>query len=124
MRELRERIQGITEQLHSLTQELAAANDAPARELVEEVLGSELMFEFKCSIDAVRHLVFIYIEAHSQKQTGTAALSNNSEKLARATKLLKTLDGGSGASPDDSSVLFLESIQSVVDRYSQKIDEV
>ncbi len=116
MSELRSRVQQITENLNALLRELSSTDEARARELVESVLTTELMLDFKASVDSMRHLIWIYIEALARVQDQEPATVIHSIRLQNATDMLRALHGQSvPASLSGSPATFFERVQQLVD---------
>src|SRR5512133_2445502 len=88
MNNLRATVQRITEDLNVLMRQLSAADDAHAREFVEQMLATELLADFKGSVDAMRHLIWIYVEAVSNSNGSDIV---QSARLRRAVDMLRAL---------------------------------
>ncbi len=119
MSQLRTRIESLTEQLNELLRELSATDDATARELVDEVLTTELMFDFKASVDAMRRLIWIYDEALAKVQSsGPGGVSLQRLNTPSTATLLQTLRAsGKLTSLATSGQSFVEQVQGVVEKY-------
>jgi hypothetical protein len=109
-------VQRITEDLNLLMRQLSATDDAHAREFVEQMLTSELLADFKNSVDAMRHLMWIYVEAVS-KNSGSGVL--RSDRLRRAVDMLRALQTGPIPEQFSGPETFFEHVQTVVDGYEK-----
>ncbi len=118
MNDLRATIQRITEDLNTLLRELSSADDRRARELVEQMLTSEVLTDFKISVDAMRHLLWIYIEAASQ--TTRPATIIQSARLQKAVDMLRALHSSPVPEQFSGTETFFEHVQHVVDNYGVK----
>jgi hypothetical protein len=118
MNELRNTIQHITEELNDLMRDLSATDDSHARELVEQVLTTELILDFKASVDAMRHLIWLYIEALSRVQGKEPLTVMNGLRLQSATNMLRALHSESVPGHLSGSPLsFVEHVQTMVENY-------
>ncbi len=118
MNDLRATIQRITEDLNTLLRELSSADDRRARELVEQMLTSEVLTDFKISVDAMRHLLWIYIEAAAQ--TTRPATIIQSARLQKAVDMLRALHSSPVPEQFSGPETFFEHVQNVVDGYGVK----
>ena len=116
MENVRATVQRITEDLNLLMRQLSATDDAHAREFVEQMLTSELLADFKNSVDAMRHLMWIYVEAVS-KNAGSGVV--RSDRLRRAVDMLRALHGDSMPEQFSRPETFFEHVQNVVDGYEK-----
>lgn len=116
MNNLRATVQRITDDLNVLMRQLSAADDAHAREFVEQMLTTELLADFKGSVDAMRHLIWIYVEAVSNSN-GTDMVQ--SPRLRRAVDMLRALHADEVPEQLQRPETFFEHVQSVVDRYDE-----
>jgi hypothetical protein len=114
MENIRATVQRITDDLNLLMRQLSAADDAHAREFVEQMLTSEILADFKGSVDAMRHLMWIYIEAAAQNG-GTGAMQ--SQRLRRAVDMLRALHTSPIPEHLSGPETFFEHVQSVMDGY-------
>ena len=117
MNNLRATVQRITEDLNVLMRQLSAADDAHAREFVEQMLTTELLADFKGSVDAMRHLIWIYVEAVSNSGGPDIV---QSARLRRAVDMLRALHTEAVPEQLDRPETFFEHVQSVVDGYDEK----
>jgi hypothetical protein len=118
MNNIRATVQRITEDLNVLMRQLSAADDAQAREFVEQMLTSELLADFKGSVDAMRHLMWIYVEAIS-KSDGPSTIVQ-SARLRRAVDMLRSLHESPAPEHLAGPETFFERMQNVVDGYEMK----
>jgi hypothetical protein len=118
MNDVRATIQRLTEDLNLLMRQLSAADDAHAREFVDHMLSSEILADFKSSVDAMRHLIWIYVEAVS-KSEGSAIVQ--SARLRRAVDMLRALHSDPVPEQFAAPETFFEHVQSVVDGYGPRI---
>ena len=117
MNDLRATVQRITEDLNLLMRQLSAADDAHAREFVDHVLSSEILADFRSSVDAMRHLVWIYVEAVSKSEGSTL----QSARLRRAVDMLRALHVDTVPEQLAAPETFFEHVQNVVDGYGPRI---
>jgi hypothetical protein len=107
-------VQRITEDLNILMRQLSATDDAHAREFVEQMVTTELLADFKGSVDAMRHLMWIYVEAISKNGSpGTM----QSTRLRRAVDMLRALHTSPIPEQFAGPETFFEHVQNVVDSY-------
>src|SRR5437763_408680 len=122
MKEMRVRVRRITEDLNALLRELSTSQGVNVGELIEEILTVEVMQDFKASVDAMRHLLWVYIEAASRASDGAhdINLAVQSLRLQRATEMLKGLrEGGVPISTQyPEGRTFVTQVQAVVEYYS------
>jgi hypothetical protein len=112
--ELSSRIQRLTHEINELMRDLSANDDAKARELAQEVLGTETAKEFKDSVDAMRHLIWLFIEASACLVNDATPSEIESQRLQRAANLLKSLHGDSIPAHLESGDSFMERVQRIV----------
>ena len=117
MENIRATVQRITDDLNVLMRQLSATDDAHAREFVEQMLTSEILADFKSSVDAMRHLMWIYVEAVA-KNGGTGAMQ--SQRLRRAVDMLRALHTGPIPEHLSGPETFFEHVQSVMDGYDSE----
>jgi hypothetical protein len=120
MENIRATVQRITEDLNVLMRQLSATDDAHAREFVEQMMTSEILADFKSSVDAMRHLMWIYVEAVAQNG-GTGAMQ--SQRLRRAVDMLRALHTGPIPEHLSAPETFFEHVQSVMDGYDPGLAE-
>jgi hypothetical protein len=119
MDDLRVTVQRITNDLNSLMRELSGKDDTQARELVGEMISSEVLADFKSSVDAMRHLLWIYVEAVSENVGAVSVVQ--STRLQRAVEMLRSLHTGDVPEQFAGPETFFEHVQGVVDRYGVKL---
>ena len=124
MKEMRVRVRRITEDLNALLKELSTSQGVNVGELIEEILTVEVMQDFKASVDAMRHLLWVYIEAASRASEGVhdINLAVQSLRLQRATEMLRGLrEGGVPISTQyPEGRTFVAQVQAVVEYYSNQ----
>lgn len=122
MTQMSSNISRVTEDLNGLLKKLSNAKGAEAAKLLEQVLTIQVMQDFKLAVDAMRHLLWIYIEAASRATSGNINDSIHGLRLQRATEILRGLrEGGvpiSRQQPEGRS--FIEQIEALVDYYSEQ----
>ncbi len=97
MNNLRATVQRITEDLNVL------------------MLSSELLAEFKGSVDAMRHLMWIYVVAISKSEGSSTIVQ--SARLRRAVDMLRALQESPAPEHFAGPETFFEHVQNVVDGY-------
>jgi predicted DNA-binding protein len=122
MNEMGSNIARVTEDLNGLLKKLSNAKGSEAADLIEQILTIEVMRDFKLAVDAMRHLLWIYIEAASRATSGDINDSIHGLRLQRATEILRSLrEGGIPISrqlPEGRS--FIEQVEALVNYYSQE----
>lgn len=122
MTDMSSNISRVTEDLNGLLKKLSSAQGPEAARLVEQALSLEVMRDFKLAVDAMRHLLWIYIEAASRATSGDINDTIHGLRLQRATEILRNLrEGGMPISremPEGRS--FLEQVDALVTYYSQR----
>jgi hypothetical protein len=91
----------------------AEAQDCPKR-LVEDRATLELIRELKSAVDAMRMLLWRYIDQQAAEHVRAA----NAEKLNDATAALRSLRAEN--LPSNAGESFIEAVSSMVDRYGAK----
>lgn len=99
MSELTERIRRVTQDLQVIQETLsdAAASGTPpeARErIMEELLDMSMITELKAAVDHMRHLLWSYIEASSNKNPHMVTRTLQAVRMQRVTEMLKILQPG------------------------------
>lgn len=121
MNEIGSNITRVTEDLNGLLRKLSTARGPEVARLIEQALTLEVMRDFKQAVDAMRHLLWIYIEAASRATSGDINHSIHGLRLQRATEILRGLrEGGVPISrqlPEGRS--FIEQVEALVNYYSQ-----
>jgi len=115
--DLRVTVQRITEDLNALMREISGTDSSHARELVEHMLTSEVLADFKSSVDAMRHLLWIYVEAVSRTEGAHNAVQSG--RLQRAVEMLRVLHSNPVPEQFSGPETFFEHVQGVVDRYGK-----
>ena len=122
MTELSGNITRVTEDLNGLLKRLSNSRGPDAARLIEQILTLEMMRDFKLAVDAMRHLLWIYIEAAARATAGDINDSIHGLRLQRATQMLRGLrEGGMPISrqlPEGRS--FIEQVEALVSYYSQQ----
>lgn len=114
MTDIRNRMRRVTRELNGLLQELSTVREEHACELVEEVLTEETIKQFKGSVDAMRRLLWLYIEAAARSKPRN---SRQASGLKRATEVLRSLgQGESTCSSKSVSGSFIEKVEAIVER--------
>ncbi len=121
MTEMSANISRVTEDLNGLLKKLSSAKGPEAAKLLEQSLTLQVMQDFKLAVDAMRHLLWIYIEAASRATSGDINDSIHGLRLQRATEILRGLrEGGVPISrqlPEGRS--FIEQVEALVNYYSK-----
>lgn len=122
MNDLSSSISRVTEELNGLLKRLSRANESDVAKLIAQALTLEVMRDFKMSVDAMRHLLWVYIEAASRVGTGDLNQTIHSLRLQRAADILRSLrEGGvpiSRQMPEGRS--FIEQIEALVKECSRQ----
>ncbi len=118
MTELRRTIQRLTNDMNSLMRELSAEDDFQARRLIDEMVTSEVTSNFRASVDAMRNLLWIYIEAISRNREESARVVK-SVRLQQAVDMLRGLHSDNVPEHFEDSGTFFEHIQKLVDDYNK-----
>lgn len=113
MKEMRSRVCRITLDLNVLLEELAAVQEDNARELVEGVLTPEIIKRFKSSVDAMRRLLWFYIEAAS-RQANRQQPSLALQEIVDALRSMR--DSGSGLPASSGTGSFIEKVEAIVEK--------
>ena len=88
MNSIRERMRRITHELNGMREELTTLERSGVRELIEEMLTVEVTRDFKTSVDAVRHLLWVYIEAVAQPKSRRSRLRSPESEIAASHRNL------------------------------------
>jgi hypothetical protein len=121
MNSIRERMRRITHELNGMREELTTLERSGVRELIEEMLTVEVTRDFKTSVDAVRHLLWVYIEAVAQpKEAGAVDYEVQSLRLQRAIEILRSLREGSVPANANGHLSFVDHVSAMVDSYSSE----
>ncbi|HUQ50435.1 MAG TPA: hypothetical protein VM056_06975 [Terriglobales bacterium] len=97
MSQLTERILRATKDLQAIQDELsrAAASDASAQlrdDVMNEMLQTQMVSDFKTAVDHMRHLLWSYIEATSTESKEDIAAKLQAVRMQRVTEMLKVLE--------------------------------
>jgi hypothetical protein len=116
MTDIRNRIRKLTRELNGLLKEMATVREEHACELVDEVLTEETVKQFKSSVDAMRRLLWLYIDAAAR--TGRHSHhAQHAAGLKRATEALRSLHHGDMPFPAKSfSGSFIEKVEAIVEQ--------
>lgn len=122
MTDMSSNISRVTEDLNGLLKKLSHSQGSDFATLLEQALTLEVMRDFKLAVDAMRHLLWIYIEAASRATSGDINDTIHGLRLQRATDILRNLrEGGipiSREMPQGRS--FLEQVEALVAYYSRQ----
>lgn len=114
MTDIRNRVRRITRELNGLLKEMATVREEHACELVDEVLTEETVKQFKSSVDAMRRLLWLYIDAAARKGSHSHQQAAN---LKRATEALRSLHHGDTPFPAKSFTgSFIEKVEAIVEQ--------
>lgn len=116
MNDMRNRVRRFTRELNALLKEMATVREEHACELVDEVLTEETMRQFKSSVDAMRRLLWLYIDA-AARNSSRSRHPRQAAGLRRATETLRSLHHGailSPAKPLPGS--FIEKVEAIVEQ--------
>src|ERR1051326_3125301 len=94
MNDMKERVCRIAKELNALLVEARTAEKTGNRETVEDLLTTEVISEFKSSLNAMRHLLWMYIETASHLDSQDADYAARCERLAQAAEMLRVLRDG------------------------------
>lgn len=113
MKEMRNRVHRITQDLDALLKELTVVREEHASKLLDEALAPEIIKEFKSSVDAMRRILWLYTEAAS-----CDAAWQRSRRRPGAT--LQAIRGSrqSGSTPPAGMAnrSLIERVQAIVDK--------
>ena len=113
MTDIRNRVRKLTRELNGLLKEMATIKEEHACELVDEVLTEETVKQFKSSVDAMRRLLWLYIDAAAR----TGPHTQQAAGLKRATEALRSLHHGEVPFPAKSfSGSFIEKVEAIVEQ--------
>lgn len=114
MTDIRNRVRKLTRELNGLLKEMATVREEHACELVDEVLTEETVKQFKSSVDAMRRLLWLYIDA---ARTGPHSHTQQAAGVKRATEALRSLHHGDIPFPAKSfSGSFIEKVEAIVEQ--------
>jgi hypothetical protein len=118
MNEVRATVQRITTDLNTLMRQLSGSEDRHARQLIDEILNGEMLSEFKSAVDAMRHLLWIYVEAVYRTQGREPATVAEAARLQRAVDMLRSLHPSATPPTLSTGQTFFDHMQTVVDEYN------
>jgi acetylornithine deacetylase/succinyl-diaminopimelate desuccinylase-like protein len=117
MKDVRNRVHHLTRELNALLKELATVREEHACELVEEVLTEETVKQFKSAVDAMRRLLWLYIEAAAAAgHSSHPRPSRQAATLKRATEALRSLSEDDSLPAKSSAGSFIEKVEAIVER--------
>lgn len=95
MNDLTTRIRRVTEDLHAIQQELSVAAKSPTTDrerdrIMHALATSDLLHEFKSSVDHMRHLLWSYIESAQKNEDVQRTLER--VRMKRVTEMLRILE--------------------------------
>ncbi len=122
MNEIHSSIRRVTEQLDDLLRQLSNSQATDTPKLIEDTLTIELMANFKSAVDAMRHLLWIYIEAASRAASGDINDPIHGPRLRSATEILRALreDGVPLSRNFPGGHSFIEHVETLLAYYSQQ----
>lgn len=121
MKNILVRIQQITVELSAIQEEISRLilqpDAAPENLFFEDADGTNIFAHFKEAVDALRHVLWLYIETMAGKSPDCPAFQG--KHLLRATEMLRVLSQHSqvGAASASSSGSFIDQVHSIVDFY-------
>ena len=116
MTDIRNRVRKLTRELNGLLKEMATVKEEHACELVDEVLTEETVKQFKSSVDAMRRLLWLYIDAAARKGSHPHH-AQQAANLKRATDALRSLHHGDIPFPAKSFPgSFIEKVEAIVEQ--------
>ena len=122
MSNMTERVCRIARELNALLAEAKTAEKTGDRDAVEELLTTEVISEFKSSLNAMRHLLWMYIETASHPDSQDADYAARSERLAQAGEMLRVLRDGA-APAVFSNAGFVDQVSLLVDAYARRAEK-
>lgn len=122
MSDTRERVCRIARELNALLAEARTAEKTGNRETVENLLTPEVISEFKSSLNAMRHLLWTYIETASHLDSQDADYLAKSERLAQAAEMLRILRDGTVPAMF-SNAGFVDRVSRLVDLYAKRAEK-
>jgi hypothetical protein len=95
MTDLTTRIRRVTEDLQAIQHELSTAAKSPATDaerdrIMQALASSDLLHEFKSSVDHMRHLLWSYIESAQKNEDVRRTLER--VRMKRVTEMLHILE--------------------------------
>jgi hypothetical protein len=110
----------VARDLNDLLRKLTDSRGSDAALLIEETVTLEVMDNFKRAVDAMRHLLWIYVEAASQASSGDLNNSVHGQRLQQATEVLRGLreDGIPIRRQLTEGSSFVEQVEALLTYYS------
>jgi len=108
MEEMRNRVGRITNDLNSLLNEITAGRQGSGE--LEHVLTPEVIKGFKTSVDAMRRLLWLYVETAVQRSSESV----DEQSLQGAKDALRSLGAGVPLAWGTGS--FIEKVEAIVER--------
>ncbi|PYP85978.1 MAG: hypothetical protein DMG65_19880 [Candidatus Angelobacter sp. Gp1-AA117] len=121
MSDMKERVCRIAKDLNALLVEARTAEKTGNRETVEHFLTTEVISEFKSSLNAMRHLLWMYIETASRLDAQDPDYAARSECLAQAAEMLRVLRDGTVPAMF-SNAGFVDQVSFLVDVYAKRAE--
>lgn len=121
MSDMKERVCRIAKELNALLVEARTAEKTGSRETVENLLTTEVISEFRSSLNAMRHLLWMYIETASHLDSQDADYAAKSERLAQAAEMLRVLRDGTVPAMF-SNAGFVDQVSLLVDVYAKRAE--
>jgi len=118
----KERVCRITRELNEFMAEASSAGKAGSMEAIEDLLTTEVISDFKSSIDSIRQLLWMYIETASRLDSKDADYATKSERFAQAAEMLRLLRNGA-VPPIFSNAGFVDRVSILVDTCTQKAQQ-
>jgi hypothetical protein len=112
MKEIRSRIRRTTCELNGLLEQLAAIQEKDAQELVVSVLTPEIVQEFKSSIDAMRRVLWVYMQASA----GHASVFKSDLKSQGLVQTLRSARRSGSPGLGSAQGSFIEKVEAIVDK--------
>ena len=122
MSDMKERVCRIAKELNALLVEARTAEKTGNREAVEDLLTTEVISEFKSTLNAMRHLLWMYIETASHLDSQDADYAAKSERLAQAGEMLRVLRDGTVPAMF-SNAGFVDQVSLLVDVYAKRAEK-
>lgn len=110
----------VAQDLNDLLTKLTDSPGSNAANLIEQTLTLDVMGNFKLAVDAMRHLLWIYVEAASRATSGDLDHSIHGQRLRRATEVLRGLreDGVPIRRQLAEGSSFVEQVEALLTYYS------
>jgi hypothetical protein len=110
----------VAKDLNDLLKRLSDSRGPDTAQLIEQTVTLEVMNNFKRAVDAMRHLLWIYVEAASRAASGDINNSVHGERLQQATEVLRGLreDGVPIRRQLSEGSSFVEQVEALLTYYS------